>query len=334
MDIHVRENLITIVVSHGQTAFDDSRRLRALLNDECPGLKREVNVLIAALELRIPQEIMSASHELPWPVFSARLIQRLVTERAMEELPARWAVDSWGVALGRVSESALSDNQDVEPSQQEPVLVVTPLSEANAPLKPEKAGERGVPPPPIRMAWAIAIRQLYRDDDPTKDAVLMSVKAAVWLPANLMILTGVFHICLWLVSVPMVAFTNINNMSDAVMGSICFLVQLPLFGSILLGGIRFRQVRSRSLVILGACIALAIGIPSVLCGICGLVMIAIPPQQKEDPEFVRILVIGSYWASLGVISSMGLMSSTYTLVILSRREVYAAFDRQKSLISA
>jgi hypothetical protein len=107
MDAFARKQLVALLASHGQNICTDPRRLRALLDDECPSLKREVNVLIAALEQRIPHEIMSASHQLPWPLFSARLIQRLVAERAMEEVAARWAVDSWGVGLGRVSESAL-----------------------------------------------------------------------------------------------------------------------------------------------------------------------------------------------------------------------------------
>jgi hypothetical protein len=46
----VRHALARLLASFGPTLIDHPQRLRALLSDECPGFKREVNFTLTALE--------------------------------------------------------------------------------------------------------------------------------------------------------------------------------------------------------------------------------------------------------------------------------------------
>src|SRR5688572_17893293 len=102
MNDQVRGALVKLVASLGHELIKDPRRLRALLSDECPGQKREVSVLVAAVEHKVAAELGSKSSSVPWPVLAARLTNRLVNDAALSDEAARWAVESWGLALGRI----------------------------------------------------------------------------------------------------------------------------------------------------------------------------------------------------------------------------------------
>lgn len=95
------EKLCAILAEHGHVVVDDPRRMRALLMDHCPALKREIYVLVLAQEQRVFNEILTASATLPWEVLSGRLVRRLVENCAIDPEAARWAVDACAVALGR-----------------------------------------------------------------------------------------------------------------------------------------------------------------------------------------------------------------------------------------
>jgi hypothetical protein len=100
MDELARQKLCEAIATYGRGLADDPRKLRALLADLCPGLKREAFVLTAAAEQRVPRELLESSAGMPWPVVAGRLTRRLVEDLAVNEAAARWAVESWGVALG------------------------------------------------------------------------------------------------------------------------------------------------------------------------------------------------------------------------------------------
>jgi WD40 repeat protein len=93
--------LSELVRKHGQGLCDDPRLLRSLLNDYCPELKREVNVLVTAAEHRLIAELRNSSTGLPWSVVSERLVRRMVDELGVDESAARRAIETWGIALGR-----------------------------------------------------------------------------------------------------------------------------------------------------------------------------------------------------------------------------------------
>ncbi len=101
MDDSAGQALSELVTKHGQGLCDDPRLLRSLLNDYCPELTREVNVLVTAADHRLVAELRNSSTGLPWSVVSGRLVRRMVDELGVDEPAARWAIETWGIALGR-----------------------------------------------------------------------------------------------------------------------------------------------------------------------------------------------------------------------------------------
>jgi len=99
----VRQKLQYIITQYGRSICDEPKRCEALLRDFCPEYKREVNVLISALKERVAAELMTASDAIPEELVLERLIRRLYDNRGIAEEFARWAVESWAIALGFIS---------------------------------------------------------------------------------------------------------------------------------------------------------------------------------------------------------------------------------------
>lgn len=102
-----RQKLREIVARHGPAIVEDPRRCEALLRDHLGAHRREANVLASALEERVPQEIIAAPAGTPRAVLLARLSRRLADNLALAEPAARWAVGSWALALGLVTDEDL-----------------------------------------------------------------------------------------------------------------------------------------------------------------------------------------------------------------------------------
>lgn len=98
-----RLKLSEIVARHGQEVVRDGRRLEGLLRDYCGEYRREVSVLVMALEEHVPKDMLAAPTATPREVLLARLAQRLCDNLALSEAAAGWAVNSWALALGLIS---------------------------------------------------------------------------------------------------------------------------------------------------------------------------------------------------------------------------------------
>ena len=98
-----RQKLCEIIKIYGKNACSDHKRIRGLLNDFCCGNYPEVNFLLTALEEQVYAELVAPSKPIPYEMLSARLVKRLCTNRGMAEEIARWAVDSWALALGVIT---------------------------------------------------------------------------------------------------------------------------------------------------------------------------------------------------------------------------------------
>jgi len=101
MNNQVRKILVKLVSSFGTSVIGQPQRLRGLLNDECPGCKREINVLVIAAEQKLVAQLQG-SVSTPWETVSGRLVRRLMDDAGIAEDAALWAVESWALALGRV----------------------------------------------------------------------------------------------------------------------------------------------------------------------------------------------------------------------------------------
>ena len=99
MDDLPRRKLIELVGRFGRDVANDARRCEALLKDFCPQCKREVFVLISAAKELVPIELLGSSSGMPKQVLISRLSKRLHDNLGVAEGFARWAVESWALAL-------------------------------------------------------------------------------------------------------------------------------------------------------------------------------------------------------------------------------------------
>jgi uncharacterized RDD family membrane protein YckC len=114
-----RQKLREIISQQGTAVCEQPHRLKALLHDQCGAYRKEIAVLITALEARIPQDLLSSQNSLPAGLLLARLIKRLQDNFGLSSDAAHWAVESWALALGTIA-SASSPSDQIRPSQEQP----------------------------------------------------------------------------------------------------------------------------------------------------------------------------------------------------------------------
>ncbi|HEX8421889.1 MAG TPA: right-handed parallel beta-helix repeat-containing protein [Pyrinomonadaceae bacterium] len=104
-----RQKLLEIISRHGREIINAPRRCEGLMRDNFPAHRREISVLTAALEERIPAELLAAATgRTPRPALLARLAARLHDDVAMEAQAARWTVHTWALALGVLTPDELA----------------------------------------------------------------------------------------------------------------------------------------------------------------------------------------------------------------------------------
>src|SRR5438132_11457874 len=86
-----------ILAKHGNAVLNDSKTFGSVLVDYCP--RQEVSLLVAALEERVPQQILAGGGTFPADVILGNLRQQLVRQRGFSNAAAEWAVRTWIDAL-------------------------------------------------------------------------------------------------------------------------------------------------------------------------------------------------------------------------------------------
>jgi outer membrane lipoprotein SlyB len=104
-DPSIGGTLKSLLDRYGVALLGESGRLRGLLQDECPNAKREISVLLQALDERVPQDLLRVHSGEPIRSLSPRLAKRLEDEKSISAHASRWAVNTWAQGLGL--ESAL-----------------------------------------------------------------------------------------------------------------------------------------------------------------------------------------------------------------------------------
>src|SRR5437764_4311337 len=97
----LRQKLCDIVAAHGPAVADDPRRCGELLREAAPEDGAGVEVLLRALEAHVPARLALLTEPLALAPLTSGLVRRLVGEQGLSEDQARWAVESWAVALGK-----------------------------------------------------------------------------------------------------------------------------------------------------------------------------------------------------------------------------------------
>ncbi len=106
-----RLKLCEIVARDGRLIIENPRRAEGLLRDYCGEFRREVSVLVMALEEHAVADMLDAPASLPRKVLLARLAQRLCDNLALSEDAANWSIESWASAFGVISEAELKVNE-------------------------------------------------------------------------------------------------------------------------------------------------------------------------------------------------------------------------------
>jgi Protein phosphatase 2C len=109
-----RQKLCEIVDTYGRYIYDDPQRCNGLLLDYCAEYRREINILMNALEEQVVAELLVSSSRESYEGMLSRLAWRLCENYGLAEDFARWGVESWALALGIISEEALETLDAVE----------------------------------------------------------------------------------------------------------------------------------------------------------------------------------------------------------------------------
>jgi hypothetical protein len=89
-----------ITETHGGEISEDPRLVEALLRDISGEHRREIILLVSAVEEGVPAELLESGNSALLPMLVERLAQRLQNHKGLTADGARWAVVTWASALG------------------------------------------------------------------------------------------------------------------------------------------------------------------------------------------------------------------------------------------
>lgn len=167
MDNIPRQKLCEIISKYGRAICDDARRVEGLLRDLCGGYKRETSVLVIALHERVPQELLNTSSSGITPELAiARLSKRLHDDLAITEDAARWAVESWALALGVITAADVARFA----THQAAVVLNPPLNQTITPSQNPPLNQTISPPqsPPLNQAVTPPQQQPFKAHNPNQ----------------------------------------------------------------------------------------------------------------------------------------------------------------------
>ncbi len=106
-----RQMLRQILAKYGKEICSDARRCQGLLNDLCGSHRREVNVLVNAIEERIPLDLLAGASSMPPELLLSRLEKRFEEQTGLTAEAAQWAVESWALALGVLTDTEIEERE-------------------------------------------------------------------------------------------------------------------------------------------------------------------------------------------------------------------------------
>ncbi|MBE9011338.1 PhnD/SsuA/transferrin family substrate-binding protein [Pseudanabaenaceae cyanobacterium LEGE 13415] len=100
MNSAARDILRKLVEELGSNVADNPQQWRGYLNDRLAHYQLERKALTTALNEHVPEELMSSQVSIAPEAQIERLTSRLVEHLGLQPEVARWAVESWAIALG------------------------------------------------------------------------------------------------------------------------------------------------------------------------------------------------------------------------------------------
>ena len=142
-----RHTLARVIAKHGRGICDTPKRVEALLRDLCGAYRREINIIMGALEERVAADLIAASAAaVPRAALLARLAARLRDNLAYTPEAARWAVETWAFALGILSEAEFQERARAETATDTPQARRSAAPPTLREPKPSAANKPGVTP--------------------------------------------------------------------------------------------------------------------------------------------------------------------------------------------
>ena len=105
-----QEKLCEIIKKYGQQVCEDPQRFEGLIKDFCGEYRKEVASLIGASKEGVPIDLLKLGKSLPIEVLMAQLVTRLEDNLGLSYELAKWAVESWSLALDLIAKSDLSSS--------------------------------------------------------------------------------------------------------------------------------------------------------------------------------------------------------------------------------
>ncbi len=99
MNDQVRDVLGELVATQGPALSGLPLMCKLLLNQHCPDDPVETEALLAAVNHDVVRPLLRKIPETVWPERTNPLVEQLVHEANISEEAARWAIDSWYLAL-------------------------------------------------------------------------------------------------------------------------------------------------------------------------------------------------------------------------------------------
>jgi ABC-type phosphate/phosphonate transport system substrate-binding protein len=100
LDNATRDILRSLVAELGSDVNEHTQKWRGYLTDRMAAYRLERQALITALNEHVPEELMSSQSAVQPQAQVERLTQRMVESLGLQPEVARWAVESWALALG------------------------------------------------------------------------------------------------------------------------------------------------------------------------------------------------------------------------------------------
>lgn len=142
-----RHTLSRVIAKHGHGICDAPKRIEAMLRDLCGVHRREINIIIGALEERVAADLIRAGNSVPRDVLLARLAARLRDNLAYTPEAARWGVEAWAVALGILSEAELQTRTRTESAEASRSIAPPPVRDPKpSAAKPANVSSQASPP--------------------------------------------------------------------------------------------------------------------------------------------------------------------------------------------
>ena len=127
LDPHPRAQLCFVIKQYGQVIITEPKRCKGMLSDLAPHHRLEINLLIAALEQKVAQELLKPTALIPVAMQLDRLAQRLHDTVGIKESFAYWAVESWALALNVIQQPMPKQtDQSIANVSPSPKVAVTP----------------------------------------------------------------------------------------------------------------------------------------------------------------------------------------------------------------